>query len=555
MSPGGNGPILINKGVFWNVWTQNQSFLLSLSIRWVNGNEGEAREIMSGAMMRALDHLGSKDVYIRNPKAWLARILRNHCIDTLRVKARNPDFAVDLEFLIHSKDHLLHKREHSPERHLVENEDYERVKAAVEALPDRLRSVMILRAYQDMPYKEIAMHLEITPATARKRIQEARSMVRDLLSPTPTTGQNRSRKADPNLNSPRSERKAAEEELVRDIAPDYRMEPMAFPVRTDLDRHLSLELPIATSQRPIRIQQKLDAANKYIGKHPGGWTKRRERASLLAVQGKIHNAIEGLNQVLERQPQQVDTLLMAALWLQWADLIPEAIKTLEKGLPIVHKGAWRHIFEGRIKSLQGNHIEATKSFEQACLKAPRPACQLLLAESLMARKNWSKAAYHLKKNQSREGRLLFQACLARLNRFNERAKVILKMKENFPEDPYVMALNLEIRLNQRAVQGEAGAKTRLLLNSLRHQQPDSSLYLACRIGFEVARGRRQKALEILGEHFSSSHLTLQHLILGKIWFEKLGATDHANRVRTLLKELYPDQSPWREILYFLPWNY
>ena len=459
ITPGESGPTLINKGEFWNVWTQNQSFLLSLSIRWVNGNEAEAREIMSGAMMRALDHLGSKDVYIRNPKAWLARILRNHCIDTLRFKARNPDFAVDLEFLIHTRDQQFHNREHSPERHLVENEDYERVKAAVEALPDRLRSVMILRAYQDMPYKEIAMHLEITPATARKRIQEARSMVRDLLSPNPRTGHSRNRKADPTLNSPRSERKAAEDELVRDIAPTYRMEPMAYPVRTDLDRHLSLELPIATFQRPIRIQQKLDAANKYIGKHPGGWTKRRERASLLAVQGKIYQAIEELNQVLERQPQQVDTLLTMAQWMQWSDLIPEAITVLEKGLPLVPKGAWQHIFEGRIKTLKGDHQAATQSYEQACLKAPRPACQLLLAESLMASTQWAKAAFHLKKNHSREGRMLYQACLARLKRFNERAKVILQMKDAFPEDPFVTALNLEIRLDQRAIHGEAGAKT------------------------------------------------------------------------------------------------
>ncbi len=539
---------------FWMVWADNYDFLYGQCLRWVKGNDTDAREILSNVMMLALDHLSKSDQYIQNPKAWLVRLLRNHCIDRYRKRARHPVLSFDFDLMIQSLDQALQGEGLSPERGMVDNEGYDRLKAVVEALPDRLRSVLILRAYQDMPYKEIAKLLDISPANARKRVQEAREKVRTNLDANAEDPAFRQRMADPSQNSPRSERKAAEDELVRFPGTSFQMEPISQPVIANLDFHRRIELPIATFQRPIRISQKLEAAERYILRHPRGWTRRRERALLLALQGRVFDATEELEVVLQKQPYQIDTLLQAARWMQWMERIPEAIQLLERGLSFAPENAWIFIIKGKLLSLQGQFPAANRSFEQACLKAPIPVCQLLLAENLMAMGEWEKAGIHLEKNALLLGRLLYQACLAKTGKLHERRNTILYAREAYPNDPFTLALNLEIRLEEGLTRGEHGRTTRKLLHLLRKSAPNSSLYLFARIAWHLHRNQSEQSLDILLDAFRSVPLTLQHLILGEKWCAKLGAEDYSQRMQELRREYYPNLQPWQEFLHYLPWS-
>lgn len=53
---------------------------------------------------------------------------------------------------------------------------------AIAELPSRLRDVFILRCYQEMSYAEIAQRLDLKAATARKRLQTARSQLQRQLN-------------------------------------------------------------------------------------------------------------------------------------------------------------------------------------------------------------------------------------------------------------------------------------------------------------------------------------------------------------------------------------
>jgi len=53
----------------------------------------------------------------------------------------------------------------------------------VAGLPAHLRELFMLRFVQEQPYKLIARSLDITPANARKRLQQARGLVREALRP------------------------------------------------------------------------------------------------------------------------------------------------------------------------------------------------------------------------------------------------------------------------------------------------------------------------------------------------------------------------------------
>lgn len=540
---------------FWALWTQHQPFLLAICMGWVRGDEGEARELLSGAMMLALDHITKGNCQIVNPKAWLTRILRNHFIDLYRRQVRFPDQPIDLEVLIQPLDQERFIEELSPEKSMVKDEEYGQLKAAVEDLPDRLRSVLILRAYQDMPYKEIARHLNISPSNARKRIQQARGILRSTLKADPDVPGMRERSADSNDNSPRSERKAAEDELDRFPNTSLRMEPMAHPVMTQLDEYRSIELPIATFQRPIRIRQKLEAAETYIAKHPRGWKRRRERAMILALQGRIWEAGEEISRVLDRQPHLIEGLFVAARWMQWMDRAAEARELVEQGLTYVPDNAWRYLLEGRCLVMLGDHEEANRSFEQACLKSPLPVCQLLLAENLVAMGSWKKAAFHLERNSMRQGMLLYQACLSKLRHFNLRDRVIRSMRATFPGDPYILAIALENQYLKGRINNRAEPKTRQLLQELRRSAPKSSLILFGKVASLTYKDQPNRALTFMESELSTTVLSLQHLILGEKWFSRLGAEDQAKNLNALRKERFPNLEPWEGFLPYLPWTH
>lgn len=69
----------------------------------------------------------------------------------------------------------------SPEELLVKEELKRYVRLFVEALPDKLRVVVILREIEDMSYEEISEMMNIPIGTVRSRLFNARQMIKDRL--------------------------------------------------------------------------------------------------------------------------------------------------------------------------------------------------------------------------------------------------------------------------------------------------------------------------------------------------------------------------------------
>ncbi len=59
----------------------------------------------------------------------------------------------------------------------------ETIDAAVKQLPSRYREAFILRDVEEMPYEEVAKVLDVPLGTVKSRVNRARLMLRDLLSP------------------------------------------------------------------------------------------------------------------------------------------------------------------------------------------------------------------------------------------------------------------------------------------------------------------------------------------------------------------------------------
>jgi RNA polymerase sigma factor (sigma-70 family) len=162
---------------FWAIWMTQQDFLRRRSLRLFQGNRADAEDALSIAMLHAAQAYTRRPV--RNPRAWLLRILYNACMDQYRQKAVRVDLgeAVDAPS---SPDPLWMKPPPSPEDLLSQAQLQTAWTKAVSALPPVL--IDPLRLYlDDWPDEAIAAHLGISRELVRKRRQIAKDRLRDLL--------------------------------------------------------------------------------------------------------------------------------------------------------------------------------------------------------------------------------------------------------------------------------------------------------------------------------------------------------------------------------------
>ncbi|NBB65594.1 hypothetical protein GVN18_40735, partial [Pseudomonas sp. ODNR1LW] len=70
---------------FWAVWMAHQAGLRQRSLRLSGGNQADAEDALSAAMVRAAQAFDRQPIH--NPGAWLVRILHNTCMDQHRHNA------------------------------------------------------------------------------------------------------------------------------------------------------------------------------------------------------------------------------------------------------------------------------------------------------------------------------------------------------------------------------------------------------------------------------------------------------------------------------------
>jgi RNA polymerase sigma-70 factor, ECF subfamily len=112
--------------------------------------------------------------------AWLCGIALRICLDWLKAKknAQIPFSALGdnqpSEFLCDPHESVATQMEHDDER--------QELLAAIEALPDEYRSVVLLYYYEDVTYREVAELLGVSTATINARLTKARAMLRVRLT-------------------------------------------------------------------------------------------------------------------------------------------------------------------------------------------------------------------------------------------------------------------------------------------------------------------------------------------------------------------------------------
>lgn len=166
---------------FWDIWQSYQRALHQQSLRLTRGNQDEARELLSAAMLRAAQKFPHHSKSIKNMKAWLHQVLHNVCMDAMKERRhttyRPPPSDDDGE-----EEFPCPEEQASPEDLLLRHESIRGMWRQVQALPDTLRAPLVMRFCEGMSYSEIAARLHLTQCNTRKRIQLARERMRRTLA-------------------------------------------------------------------------------------------------------------------------------------------------------------------------------------------------------------------------------------------------------------------------------------------------------------------------------------------------------------------------------------
>ena len=131
-----------------------------------------------------------------SPRAWLFAIVRN-CCRTAQSGARGAMALVIHESSL-SEDAAAQLGEHpdpgpTPEEEVMRKADADRVRSAIEAIPEPFREAIVLRELEDLSYAEIAEVAGVPIGTVMSRLARGRAMLAKELLPAGSSGDEQSR--------------------------------------------------------------------------------------------------------------------------------------------------------------------------------------------------------------------------------------------------------------------------------------------------------------------------------------------------------------------------
>ncbi len=145
------------------------------------GNRHEAEDMAQEAFIRAYVNIASFNIDLKF-STWLYRIATNLCID--RIRKKKPDYYLDAE--VSGTDGLTMYSQIASDTILPEDEVenlelQETIQREITKLPEKYRSVIVLKYIEELSLNEISEILDIPLGTVKTRIHRGREALRHQL--------------------------------------------------------------------------------------------------------------------------------------------------------------------------------------------------------------------------------------------------------------------------------------------------------------------------------------------------------------------------------------
>jgi RNA polymerase sigma-70 factor (ECF subfamily) len=157
-----------DRSAFAHLYDRQSPLLLALGARILRDSR-EAEDVLHDVFVEVWKHAGDFDPSRASARTWLCLRMRSRCLDRVRVALRCRAHPLEDAVL----DPL-------PETQSA-GSDAQRVRAALAALPEPQRQVLVLGYFQGLSSQEIADALHIPLGTVKSRVAAALSHLRSAL--------------------------------------------------------------------------------------------------------------------------------------------------------------------------------------------------------------------------------------------------------------------------------------------------------------------------------------------------------------------------------------
>jgi len=113
-------------------------------------------------------------------KSWLYRIAATVCLDFLRKQKRLPP-TDSADEMAEEEGFTPVDASPTPDEAVIRQESADNIRAAIDALPAEMRTVIILYALQGLGYEEIAAAMDTSLGTVKSRLNRARQKIAKFL--------------------------------------------------------------------------------------------------------------------------------------------------------------------------------------------------------------------------------------------------------------------------------------------------------------------------------------------------------------------------------------
>jgi RNA polymerase sigma-70 factor (ECF subfamily) len=141
----------------------------------LTGSFDQTEDIVQEAFVKAY-HALDRFQAGREFYPWLATIARNLAFNLIKREQRQESLDEATE-----RGYDRASGDLGPLEQLIDSEAQHRFYAALKELPEKYRTVFVLRHLEDMDYKEIAAQLKIPPGTVDSRLYRARQLLLEAL--------------------------------------------------------------------------------------------------------------------------------------------------------------------------------------------------------------------------------------------------------------------------------------------------------------------------------------------------------------------------------------
>lgn len=157
-----------------HLWLRHRRELVLQSLRLLGHHAADAEDAVENALLRLLENR-RRFGPIQNPKALFQHLVFNSCMDLHRRHRHSTQHvSVDeLEDEVMARGPTVEAQYEAMEAHVL-------LVRALSSLPANLRQMLVARA-GGTSYGELAEQARITPVNARKRVQQAREILRQRM--------------------------------------------------------------------------------------------------------------------------------------------------------------------------------------------------------------------------------------------------------------------------------------------------------------------------------------------------------------------------------------